>query len=87
MRTASHDAEDVDQSFEQHTYINVNVIMKYYNREKCINIIISIKNVQSVSYPVVNASSTGINLVDNVAIYKSEMKAPGIRYLKIKSFV
>ena len=51
-----------------------------------INIIISVKNIQS-SYPVVNASSTGINLVDNVAIYKSEIKAPGIRYLKIKSFV
>ena len=51
-----------------------------------INIIISVKNIQS-SYPVVNASSTGINLVDNVAIYKSEITAPGIRYLKIKSFV
>ena len=51
-----------------------------------IGIIISDKIVQS-SYPVVNASSTGINLVDNVAIYKSEIKAPGIRYLEIKCFV
>ena len=51
-----------------------------------INIIIMVKNVHS-SYPVVNASSTGINLVDKVAIYKSEIKAPGIKYLKIKRFV
>ena len=51
-----------------------------------IGIIISVKIVQS-SYPVVNASSTGINLVDNVAIYKSEINAPGIRYLEIKCFV
>ena len=34
------------------------------------------------AYPVVNASSTGKNLVDNVAMYKFATNEPGIRYLK-----
>ena len=39
-------------------------------------------------YPVVNASSTGMNLVDSVTRYKFGTKEPGIKYLKesIKKF-
>ena len=37
---------------------------------------------QKIAYPVVNASSTGMNLVDNVAMYKFATNEPGIIYLK-----